>query len=397
MSWTWVLRSRELDMFRGCRRQWDFGALERQGLVPVVRRSVFDLEAAVRMGLAVYYFPALDDWNRQIVRPLALKGFNRAMSERASAYEAARPLTPAQARDWQRHRRLGKALLTRYFDWADGADDFDSIFSDELVWTSVPDPDDPSRDLGLPGGRPIRFAARIDQLVSDPGDEQWIVEHRVVFDDWTPDAALLEDDEQLRAIWAIETAFPQLLVAGTIYNELLVRADDPDRFAEPAAAPEPGTPPPVESRDMSRVRHPSGAAARQPVTPASKSEPSRSGEADRVTDRIEIDRVRRTVVRRSRASITGAGRRVALERRRDRRSSDRGPAEPFPRPMPDVPVPRPVYCAAGGPRSRPHRAHAVPAPREEELEDAGLRRSDERRGQQRPGTGHEDHARLRWS
>lgn len=397
MSWTWVLRSRELDMFRGCRRQWDFGALERQGLVPVVRRSVFDLEAAVRMGLAVYYFPALDDWNRQIVRPLALKGFNRAMSERASAYEAARPLTPAQARDWQRHRRLGKALLTRYFDWADGADDFDSIFSDELVWTSVPDPDDPSRDLGLPGGRPIRFAARIDQLVSDPGDEQWIVEHRVVFDDWTPDAALLEDDEQLRAIWAIETAFPQLLVAGTIYNELLVRADDPDQFAEPAAAPEPGTPPPVESRDMSRVRHPSGAAARQPVTPASKSEPSRSGEADRVTDRIEIDRVRRTVVRRSRASITGAGRRVALDVAAIVDPAIAVPPNPSPDRCPTCPFLAP--CTALQEGRDPDLIVLTQYRRrgEEELEDAGLRRSDERRGQQRPGTGHEDHARLRWS
>lgn len=116
MGWTWVLRSREIEPFRGCRRQWDLGAIERRGLVPIVRTSVFDLEAAVRMGLAVYYFPALDDWSRQIVRPLALKGFNRAMSEQASAYERTRTLTPALTRDWQRHRRLGEALLTRYFD-----------------------------------------------------------------------------------------------------------------------------------------------------------------------------------------------------------------------------------------------------------------------------------------
>ena len=262
MGWTWVLRSREIDTFRGCRRQWDFGALVRRGLVPVVRGSVFDLEAAVRMGLAVYYFPALDDWNRQIVRPLALKGFNRAMSEQASAYEKTRSLSPTQSRDWQRHRRLGESLLTEYFDWADTTDEFDSLFSDELIWSPISDPDEPDRDLGLPGGRPVRFVTRIDQLISDPNDEHWIIEHRVVFDDWLPDKALLDDDEQQRAIWAIETAFPQVLVAGTIYNELLVRADDPDRFAEAGPATREAAAV-FETRDMSRVRHPSGAAARR--------------------------------------------------------------------------------------------------------------------------------------
>ncbi len=396
MSWTWVLRSREIDTFRGCRRQWDFGALVRRGLVPRVRRSVFDLESAVRMGLAVYYFPALDDWNRQIVRPLAIKGFNRAMSEQATAYESARALTPLQARDWQRHRRLGEVLLTEYFDWADAADDFDSLFSDELVWSQVPDPDAPERDMGLPGGRPIRLAARIDQLVSDPADEHWLVEHRVVYDDWLSDAAVVHDDEQQRVIWAIETAYPQLLVAGTIYNELLVRADDPDRFAV-AGAGLSGATAVRETRDMSKVRHPSGAAARQPVTPTAKEVADPTVQIDWIDHRAGTDRVRRTVVRRSRASVAAAGRRVA----RDVAlmiddAVDLSPS-PSPERCPTCPFLAPCNMMEDG-RDPEFMLLTDYRPRgEEELEDAGLRRSDERREQEGSTFGHEENVNFRWS
>ncbi|MEO5884792.1 MAG: hypothetical protein ABIQ58_04670 [Candidatus Limnocylindrales bacterium] len=393
MGWTWVLRSREIENFRSCRRQWDLGAIERRGLVPVIRANVFNLEAAVRMGLAVYYFPALDDWNRQIVRPLALKGFNRAMSEQASAYEKTRTLTPELARDWQRHRRLGEALLARYFDWADAADDSDSLFSDELIWTPVPDPDDPVRDLGLDGGRPIRFVTRIDQLVSDPNDEHWIVEHRVAFDDFAPDAALIDDDEQQRAIWAIETAYPQLLVSGTIYNELLVHADDPDRFAEPSLDAADVR----ETRDMSRVRHPSGAAARQPVSPDPEEIAARSVAVDRVDQRAGTDDVRRSVVRRSRAAIEAAGQRVARDIRQmidpgvdiaPNPSAERCPPCPFLLPC--------TTMQAGG---DPDLVLLTEFRRrgEEELDDAGLRHSDERREQQGRDPMREDHVNFRWS
>ena len=395
MGWTWIVRSRELDMFRGCHRQWDFGALERLGLVPQRRRAVFDLEAAVRMGLAVYYFPALDDWDRRIVRPLALQGFNRAMSEQASAYEADQALSAAQARDWQRHRRLGEGLLTRYFDWADAADDFDSLFSDELVWSPVPDPDDPERDLGLPGSRPIRFVARIDQLVSDTSDEHWLVEHRVVFDDWPPDDALLDDDEQQRAIWAIETAYPQLLVSGTIYNELLVRADDPDRFAETRAGRDAGSV--RETRDMSRVRHPSGAAARQPVTPDGAAVAERIVEAERIDARSGTDAVRRTVVRRARSSIAAAGRRVGMD---VRAMADPGvDVSPNPSPERCPPCPFLAPCTAMNEGRDADSLLLLDYRRrgDEELEDAGLRRSDERRRQQGSRFSHEENANFRWS
>ena len=166
------------------------------------------------MGLAVYALPAMDDWSRAIVRPLAIKAFDRAMSEQLTAADAGRASTASEVRDWRRHRRLGETMLTHAFDLAEAIDDVDTLLSDELVWSPVPDPDDPSRDIGLPGGRPVRFVARIDRLISDAADEQWIVDHRIAWDDWATDEVLLEDDEQRRAIWAIQLAYPQLAGRG---------------------------------------------------------------------------------------------------------------------------------------------------------------------------------------
>ena len=40
--------------FKRCRRQWDFGARERQNLEPVEAATVPDLDLAVRDALAVY-------------------------------------------------------------------------------------------------------------------------------------------------------------------------------------------------------------------------------------------------------------------------------------------------------------------------------------------------------
>ena len=397
VGWTLVLRSREIDTFRGCHRAWDLGALVRRGLVPRVRPSVFDLELAVRMGLAVYYFPAMDDWNRAIVRPLAVKGFNRAMSEQASAFERTRPLTPAQTREWQRHRRLGELLLTRYFDWADAADTFDSLFSDELVWSPIPDPDDPTRDLGTPDGRPIRFVSRFDGLVSDPSDEHWVLEHRVSWDEWQTDEALLDDDEALRTIWALEVAYPQLLVAGTIYNELRVHADDLDRFAGMPAGPVRAVAEGHrETRDMGRVRHPS--PVRLPLTPTADEIGRTAVAHDEIAARAGTEHARRTWVRRARGSIDEAGRRIA----RDVRLMADPAVDVSPNPAPE----RCAACAFLAPCTAMQEGRDAAElllldyrqRTEQELEDAGLRRSDERAAEQAGrGVDHSKNVNFRWS
>ena len=65
--------------FKRCRRQWDFGARERQGYEPARPAPALDLDLAVRDALAVYYFPGMWDWQRSVVLPLVLQGLARSM------------------------------------------------------------------------------------------------------------------------------------------------------------------------------------------------------------------------------------------------------------------------------------------------------------------------------
>ncbi len=349
------------------------------------------------MGLAVYYLPAMDDWSRQIVRPLAIKGFNRAMSEQASAYEMARPLTAEQAGDWQRHRRLGEALLARYFDWADAADDFDALFSDELVWSPMPDPDEPERDIGTPDNRPIRFAARFDQLISDTNDEHWVVDHRVAWDRFAPDEALLDDDEQQRVIWALQVAYPQLLIAGTVYNELLVQPDDPDRFAAGAPGAVGAHANALETRDMSRVRHPSAMAARLPVSPDADRLARNAVDQDRIAWRGGTEHVRRSIVRQAQPGIVAAGRRVASDVRAMVDPEVSVAPSPSPERCPTCPFLAPCTAMFENRDADLILLTDYRQRGDEELEDAGMRRSDERRALEGPRIASQQHANFRWS
>ena len=100
MSWSLVFRSvvdgptladmayrftpADRGAFKRCRRQWDFGARERQNLEPA-EAAAPDLELAVRDALAVYYFPGMWDWQRSVVLPLVLQGLARSLGGPAAA------------------------------------------------------------------------------------------------------------------------------------------------------------------------------------------------------------------------------------------------------------------------------------------------------------------------
>ena len=101
--------------------------------VMVAGTTIADSRAVMLMlekkRLAVYYFPAMDDWNRAIVRPLTLKGFERSMRETRASHEKWAPLTPEQEKTFEDNLVLGQAMLNNYFVWAAALDDFDSVFA----------------------------------------------------------------------------------------------------------------------------------------------------------------------------------------------------------------------------------------------------------------------------
>ena len=226
MGWTLTLRSAELEEFRRCPRAWDIGSRNRQNYVPIVPREVIDFGRAIRDALAVYYFPAMDDWNRMIVRPLALHAFRRKVKEHRASQEARRSLDAAEIALWTRYSAYGERLLERYFAWCATVDDFESVLSDHELRAPIPDPFVAGRDLVAPDGRALRYVSRLDQLIAE-GDELWIVRHRLA-DGWAQGRGLLDDWLGISQAWAAEICHPQLRIAGNIYNELRVDEVPPD-------------------------------------------------------------------------------------------------------------------------------------------------------------------------
>jgi hypothetical protein len=265
----------------------------------------FDFRRAVREALAVYYFPAMDDWPRSIPRQVALKGFERSMRESRAAIEGLAALAPGQVQYFDEHLEVGKAMLANYFAWAGAEmDDFDSILSDHEIWTPIPDPDQPECELGLPGDRPVRYLGLIDQLIADPDDEFWVVQHRVVNGGWTDDALLVDDDLSVGHCWAMQIAYPQMLISGTIINEL--RSDGQLEVEPPAE---------IVVRDQRHAeggRHPN--FLRSPLTPEERRNASSDVSlkpVDHVVFQQDNGLFRRTVIRRSQASIASVGVQIA--------------------------------------------------------------------------------------
>lgn len=304
MSWTIVVRPKEMEVFRSCRRHWDFDSRLRQNLVPIKPAKMFDFDLAMHQALAVWYFPAMDDWSRVIVRPVALKGFDRKMREDRATYAEHWEITPEMDAEWERHLKLGEAVLNRYFDWATTADDFDSILADEDIWTAIPDPDNPENDLGSADlKREIRYFGRVDGVMSTPDDEYWVVSHRIVWDNFLDENELLADTRTLLGQRALEVSYPQLRIAGTVYNELRIGRDELD-----GAAPSP-EPPGPDMRDHTRgARH---INFRRAAT-ATESKYVDDG-SDHVVQREGTENVRRTYITRSRATMDPISRQMATD------------------------------------------------------------------------------------
>lgn len=306
MAWTTVIRADELETFGQCRRAWDLGSLSRQRWAST---APFDFLRAVREALAVYYFPAMDDWPRAIPRQLAMKGFVRSMHESRATGEAVADMAEAQAqvRSFEEHLEVGKAMLANYFAWAGAEmDDFDSILADYEIWTPVPDPDQPGTEIGLAGSRPVRYLGLIDQLIGDTDDEFWIVQHRVVSDGWADNAELLADDLSIGHCWAMQVSYPQMLISGTIINEL--RTDGQLEVEPPAEIVE------RDQRNAEGGRHPN--VLRSPLTPEERRNASSDGSVgpvDHMVFQQDNGLFRRTVIRRSQASMARMGLWIADE------------------------------------------------------------------------------------
>jgi hypothetical protein len=205
-----VITSSDRKAFKRCRRAWDLGSRLRQGWEPDDDADPVDPGKAVRAALAVWYFPGMWEWDRTIVRPLAVEAYHRAVAAWPEGNEAAAD--------------LGEQLLDRYFDWAPTVDLFTPVRVETDFRVTVPDPSDPQRDLAAPDGSAVHFAGRIELLVMDAFNAHWLVVHRVG-EGWAAADALVLDERGAAFCWAWHRFSLGTEVAGVIYNEL--RTDAP--------------------------------------------------------------------------------------------------------------------------------------------------------------------------
>jgi hypothetical protein len=280
MGTDYIIRPWERELFLGCRRAWDFGAHERQGLEPGGPAGLLDLQQAVKDALAVYYFPGMWDWSRTIVAPLATQGFVKALRTQRQEYEAATgtALAGDDAARWDAASAAGQRMLAAYYGWAPAADTWSTVQVETLFDVTVPDPGRPGSGLVAADGRGVLYRLRVDLVVVDKAGRNWLVEHRLCEDGFAAMEDLLLDDVALTRAWGWEQGFLGK-VTGTIHNEL--RLPRPDEPGPDDAAP--FTAPPVEWIKV----------------------------GGRHVRRYNGVWFRRTRIRRNRAEIEGAGVRVA--------------------------------------------------------------------------------------
>jgi hypothetical protein len=190
--------------FRRCRRAWNFGSPNRGNLEPQLGAKP-GLSRAVRMALAVWYFPGMWEWPRAVVRPRALQAFDEAAGGRPG---------PTEAIDGAR------AMLERYFASAVAEDAFTPVRVEADFEAGIPDPRTPDQELVDADGRPVRYHDRIHLLVVDARGEYWLVEHRLVTDGWADRDELLLAERPLSAVWGWERFYLGMELAGTVHNEL---------------------------------------------------------------------------------------------------------------------------------------------------------------------------------
>jgi hypothetical protein len=302
MAWAYVIRSSDRAMFKRCRRAWDLGSRSQQNYEPVQPARAFDFDQAIHDALALYYFPGMWAWNREIVIPMVLDGFFKSMERQRTACLETRALSDKEEKAWNSELELGQGMLEHYFVWAPTIDRFEPIRVASDFEVNIPDPCRPGHDLAAPRTTPhlpIRYRGRCDVLALDGYDAYWIIDHRIAGETWAELDQLLLDERGVAACWALQNFDPGMKIAGVIYNE--IRKAVPN---EPCAATIPArsvlTTPGVMQKLLPRLA-PRGlyrSAVREPE--------------HRVEQRGNAF-FRRTAIARSQKELENAGRQIALE------------------------------------------------------------------------------------
>src|SRR3712207_1779378 len=224
------IRASDRAEFKRCRRAWDLGSRNRQNYELNSAPSSIDLNRAVHDALAMYYLPGMWEWSRAIVQPLVHQALERSVRSQSEQ-------PGSQIDDQARQEALdrGHALLDAYAAWAPTVDHFTPLRIDTDFEVNIPNPATPGVGLVTPDGEPIRYTDRVDLLAVDENDAYWVIQHRLVVDEWAPEDTLQLDERTIAWCWAWPLFYLGMRVAGTMYNEIRADSRAPDTTA-PAQA-----------------------------------------------------------------------------------------------------------------------------------------------------------------
>ena len=176
------------------------------------------------------------EWNRSIVLPLILRGFDSNMHDQRVASGDV-----GDDREWESAAALGRRMLTHYLQHARALDQFTPVKLAAGFDIAIPDPRSANTDLRGPKGEELRYCGTIPMLVIDEADRYWILKHRMAAAVPAPLELLRLDPRAATYCWAWERFYMGMRIVGVIYNELF---DDPRLYEEidSEAAPVPAAP-----------------------------------------------------------------------------------------------------------------------------------------------------------
>lgn len=177
--------------YKRCRRAWDFGSTARRNLSPVDEVPIDGTRDAIGHALAVYYFPGMWAWPRDVVLPKV------------------KTVVPQHAE-----------LIDGYAEWASVQDDFVPIQVATEIEVSVPDPVLSDRDLATVDGVPVRYCTVQDALVFGSDHRPWVLSHRFVVGLFTDPELLALDGAARTDCWAWRQLSLDHRIAGVIFNEI---------------------------------------------------------------------------------------------------------------------------------------------------------------------------------
>ncbi len=202
------ISSEDRQLYKRCRRAWDFAARSRQALRPRQEPGPPRLEQALRNALDVYYYPGMWTWDRSIVVPLVHRALDEALRPPGT------PAAPSQ------EVALGHQVLDAYAGWAPGQDHFTSIEVANEIAVNVPDPVIWDRDLTTEEGGGVSYTAWLDALVLDDAIRPWLLCHRIARGAFSHPEVLALDEAALTDCWAWWHYALGPPMAGVLFNEI---------------------------------------------------------------------------------------------------------------------------------------------------------------------------------